>query len=284
MAQTYRATGINLKSMPLGETDRLVTVLTSEYGLVRAVAPGARKQKSKLRGRTEPFVVNELLIIKGRSLDKIVQAETRESYPGLSRDLGKLSAGQYLAELVLSLGLSEQPQPELYDLFNEHLHRIEGLPNARTDSSAAANLLARIAHGTFHLLASSGFAPQVHTCCVTGRSLFPKSSEPHWRVQFSVEAGGILSEDSLALAAQNTTQKHLNRSLANVELFLLQQLPSEDLDLAWGERPLDSDWSAAQIEAGWFAIERLLRHYAQYHLGKSIRSATLLDTLFICEF
>ncbi|MDY6782419.1 MAG: DNA repair protein RecO [Cyanobacteriota bacterium] len=283
MTRTYQATGINLKSIPLGETDRLVTILTSEYGIVRAVAPGARKQKSKLRGRIEPFVINDLLLVEGRSLDKIIQAETLESYPGLSKELGKLAAGQYLAELVLSLGLSEQPQEALYELFNEHLRRIEHLPKVESESVAAANLLARIAHGTFHLLASGGFAPQVQSCCITGRSLSPDLQDVHWRVQFNVEAGGILSQDAPALAATATTQKQLNRSLNSLELALLQQLPCEQLDpLLEGQH--NSDWSRAQIEESWFAIEQLLRQYSQYHLGKAIRSATLLDSLFIRDF
>ncbi|HEY9873712.1 MAG TPA: recombination protein O N-terminal domain-containing protein, partial [Candidatus Obscuribacterales bacterium] len=81
MSRTYKATGINLKSMPLGEADRLLTILTREFGLIRAVAPGARKHHSKLSGRSGLFVVNELLIAQGRSLDKITQAETKESYP-----------------------------------------------------------------------------------------------------------------------------------------------------------------------------------------------------------
>ncbi|MGB3205538.1 MAG: DNA repair protein RecO, partial [Crinalium sp.] len=128
MSRTYKVTGINLKGMPLGEADRLLTILTKELGLIRVVAPGARKHNSKLGGRSGLFVVNELLIAKGRSLDKITQAETVESYPGLSKDLGKLAASQYLAEIVVSQALSEQPQAELYAVLNEHLRRIEHFP------------------------------------------------------------------------------------------------------------------------------------------------------------
>jgi DNA repair protein RecO (recombination protein O) len=103
MIRTYKATGINLKSAPIGESDRVLTVLTREFGLIRAVAPGVHKQRSTIGGRSELFVVNELLIAKGRSLDKITQAETVQSHPGLSRNLGKLASAQYLAELALSL-------------------------------------------------------------------------------------------------------------------------------------------------------------------------------------
>ena len=127
MGRTYKATGINLKAMALGESDRLLSILTQEYGLIRVVAPGVRKQRSKLGGRSELFVVNELLISKGRSLDRINQAETIQSYSGLSQNLGKLAASQYLAELVLHQALREHPQTELFCLLNEHLGRIEQL-------------------------------------------------------------------------------------------------------------------------------------------------------------
>ncbi|MFW5762842.1 MAG: DNA repair protein RecO, partial [Coleofasciculus sp.] len=167
MTKTYNATGINLKSMPLGEADRLVTILTPEWGLIRVVAPGSRKQNSKLAGRMGLFVVNQLLIYKGRSLDKITQAETLESYPGLAKDLGKLAASQYLAELVLCHALSEQPQAELYALFNEHLRRLEQLPRLSSSPSGASLILAHLCHGIFHLLALAGIAPQVQQCCIS---------------------------------------------------------------------------------------------------------------------
>jgi hypothetical protein len=63
--RTYRVTGITLKGIPLGESDRVVTILTREQGLVRAVAKGSRKPSSKWGGRLEPFVINDLLLVRG---------------------------------------------------------------------------------------------------------------------------------------------------------------------------------------------------------------------------
>ena len=91
MSGTYKATGINLKGIPIGENDRLVTILTREYGLIRAIVPGARKPNSSLGGRSALFVVNNLLIVKGRSLDKITQAQTVITYKKSIGDLGKLA-------------------------------------------------------------------------------------------------------------------------------------------------------------------------------------------------
>jgi DNA repair protein RecO (recombination protein O) len=183
MSRTYKATGINLKSIPLGEADRLLTILTREHGLVKAVAMGARKTNSKLGGRSSLFVVNELLIAKGRSLDKITQAETLESYPGLAQDLQRLTASQYLAELCLCQALSEQPQDELFVVLNQYLKRLE--------HASADFVLPNLVQAIYHLLLLAGVAPQVQTCCLTRQAIAPNHADPGWRIGFSSSAGGI---------------------------------------------------------------------------------------------
>ena len=271
MSRTYKATGINLKSMPLGESDRLLTILTSEFGLIRAVAPGARKQNSSLSGRSGLFVVNELLIASGRSLDKITQAETLESYPGLSQDLGKLAASQYLAEMVLSQALSEQPQEDLYCLLNEHLSRLEQLPKTK-----AFLILSHLTHAVFHLLALAGITPQVQVCCLTQQTLTPEFTDPNWQVGFSVPAGGTVSLAALATTGTRQETPVLNTRLSATELALLQQLAGANLsqiDAFLPDQPLP-------IETSWLSVERILRSYVQYHLGRPIRSATLIDSYF----
>lgn len=293
MSRTYKATGINLKSMPLGEADRLVTILTPEYGLIRAVAAGARKHNSRLRGRSELFVVNELLLAKGRSLDKITQAETLISYPGLSRDLGKLAASQYLAEVILYLGLSDQPQTELYDLLNEHLRRLEQLPTPTHLRSSAPLLLAHLAHAVFHLLAIAGVAPQVHICCVTEQPVKADLANLQWRAGFSLEAGGIITRPRCGAASPSrdgtSSQEEQNSIVAQsspkidtwlgaTEVVMLQHLSANSL--AQVEQILPKTTPPAQMTASWIGVERLLRNCAQHYFGRSIRSATLVDTLF----
>jgi DNA repair protein RecO (recombination protein O) len=290
MSQTYQATGIILKGQPLGETDRLVTVLTSEHGLIRAVAPGARKHKSRLRGRSELFVVNNLLIVKGRSLDKIIQADTVYTYPGLSRDLGKLAAAQYLAEVVLALALSEQPQIELYELINEHLRRLEKLASQQV-------VYPYLAHAVFHLLAIAGVAPQVHACCLTRKILPPNFTIPNWQVGFSFEQGGIINL-AVSTSAENeeitpeqmsvVTTKIVNSpspldyKLNAVELTLMQQLSYHSLLQI--EELFPPGLANLALDSAWIKIERILREYSQFYLGKLIRSATLVDNLYLVEF
>lgn len=292
MTKTYKATGINLKTQALGESDRIVTILTQEFGLIRAVAPGARKHNSSLGGRIGMFVVNELLISQGRSLDKIAQAQTIRTYPGLAKDLGKLAASQYLAEIVLSQALSEQPQTELYELLNEHLQRLEALPKTEL-----VGVVAHLAHGVFHLLALSGLSPQVQVCCLTQRPLIPNFTDPNWQVGFSIPTGGTICLEAWEGLRKEVEKPKLQHSrnpaigqspnppkpsyqtvihrqdipvissrLSATELIMLQHLSQPEI---------------MQIDAadyGWLSVEQILRQYAQYHLGRPIRSATLIDS------
>lgn len=277
-SRTYQTTGIVLKGMAFQEADRLVTLLSPDYGLIKAIVPGARKQKSRLRGRCELFVINEFLIAKGRSLDKITQAETLESYPGLSKDLGKLAAAQYLAELVLNLALDDQPQVELYELLNEHLRRLEKM-------SIAESLYGYLAQAVFHLLAIAGIGPQVHYCCITQEELTPNFNDPSWCVGFSFDAGGLINLRIREREKNNPNPLVLpiiNHRLKATELTLLQHLNQSVLPHPGKILPaniLDSDFTVP-----WLQVEHLLRNYAQYQLGRSFRSVTLIDNLPEAEF
>ncbi len=294
MSRSYKATGINLKGMPMGETDRLVTILTIEQGLVRVIVPGARKHKSRLGGRSSQFVVNELLIVQGRSLDKLVQAETVRSFPGLSAELSRLTASQYLAELVLCQALSGQPQGELFALLIEQLQRLEQAE--RTD------ILACLSQGVFQLLVAAGVAPELNQCCVSQTALEPDLDQAGWQVGFSAAAGGVVSLEQLshmrmaspraktpaARYAVNTgprrghqprrSHKEPSPSLLSAhELVWLQQLGRPELVT---QRSLPGMTTAEQRQLGWQRIEQLLRQYAEFHFDRPIRSATLIDACF----
>jgi len=265
MGQTYRATGINLKSMVLGESDRLLTILTKEYGLIRVVAPGARKHRSGMAGRSGLFVVNDLQISTGRNLDRITQAETIYAFTGLGQNLSKLTTAQYLAEIVLIQALSDQPQEQLFGLLTQQLKNIE-----RVEPNCTQNLLAYLNHGIYQLLAIAGFAPQLHNCCLTRQSLTGShldNSQPdlQWQVGFSIAGGGTVKLTESLEFNQSTTK--INYHLNGRELNALQTLT-------------DHDPSVEGLIATWIKVEKILRAYCQYHFDRPIHSAALIDSCF----
>jgi DNA repair protein RecO (recombination protein O) len=270
MSGTYKATGINLKAIPIGENDRLVTILTREHGLIKAIVPGARKSNSSMGGRSALFMVNNLLIAKGRSLDKITQAETVTTYGKLIDDLGKLAASQYLAEIVLAQALREQPQEELYQLLMLHLGRLNAL--SQGDNTAS---IAHLCQGIFHLLALGGIAPQVYHCCITRHSIEPNFSTVNWQIGFSIESGSTVELD----LATPDPSVIINYRLSALDLLLFQHLsdPSLDrLDLAIDKFSLETI-SDIELAGVWRRIERILRQYIHYHLNIQIKSAALID-------
>jgi DNA repair protein RecO (recombination protein O) len=278
----YKTTGIVLKGTTLKESDRLVTILTPDYGLIKAVAPGAKKHKSRLRGRTELFVINELLIVKGRSLDKIIQAETLYTYPALSQDIGRLATAQYLGELALYIAVDEQPQEALYELLKEHLRRIEQL-------QVQQNVYPYIVQGIFHLLAIAGIAPQVQVCCVSKKNLSLDNLSEKWCGGFSLDSGGVVFTEKQPSQKESEDENSnvppviIDYKINALELGILQHLGEHTLPNPQNFLPSHLK-NLLSIDSAWVRIEQILRQYIKHHLGRSIRSANLVDNLYLVEF
>ncbi|HSM80031.1 MAG TPA: DNA repair protein RecO [Nodosilinea sp.] len=267
MSQTYKTIGINLKAAPLGETDRLLTILTPDLGLVRAVAPGSRKHQSRLGGRSDLFVINECLIVKGKRLDKLVQAETQRTFPKLSQHLGRLTASQYLAEVVLLMALSDCPQGELFQVFVEHLERLETTPPGA--------LLAALCHGLYHLLALAGVAPEVHRCTRSQIEIVPNLLDPTWRVEFNAEAGGLVQALTAGPPPEPSSGER-SVLLTATDVALLQQLSKPNI-ISTGPAGLAPGLGLSPSQQLWVRVERLLREYTQGYFERPIRSASLVD-------
>lgn len=289
MNPSYKTTGINLKSAAFGEADRLLTIFTPEYGLIRAVAPGGRKPKSKLGGRGNLFIVNELMLSKGRSLDKILQAETVLSFPGLSKQLARLTASQYLAELVLTQSLGEHNHLELFNLLCSALAHLE--------QAADSEVLITLTQTVYQFLTWAGIAPQVRRCCLSQIPILPKFDDPDWRIGLSLAAGGTVLASAQAVAnREGVTGLRVGEltspyrpgptlPLTAIELALIQDLAQQPL-LDQGNIGVNtgSDNNERMLKpypnSVWLAVERALRQYAQYHLERPIRSTELLDICF----
>lgn len=247
-------TAIVLKGIPLGEADKLVTLLSQEWGVVRAVAKGARKTPSYWAGRTELFMTGQWRLAAGRwshpqpgsdKLYRLTEMQISHAFRGLSRQLERLLAAQYLAEVALIFAPVGHPQPELYLLLLEHLQRLE--------TSPLDQVLAYLCHGLYHCLACAGLAPQVFYC--QDCRCHPPTTSPE--IGFSLPAGGILcpscspAHPGLAWLSQPVWQA-------------LQHLPQPTL-------------APTGIPAGvWLRVERVLRRVIEFHSERTVQSAGLL--------
>lgn len=146
MAGLYRERGVVLRSIKLGEADRIVTFLTEGRGKVRAVAKGIRKPRSRFGARLEPTSHVALQLYEGRNLDVVTQVETidsnrqlREGYEAFTHAIAMLEAVDHVVQehqanipLYRMLAgalrtLAEQPVPAVSAAFFWKLLSLEGV-------------------------------------------------------------------------------------------------------------------------------------------------------------
>ena len=153
----YRETGVVLRTIRLGEADRIVTLLTPGRGKVRAVAKGVRKTKSKFGGRLEPTSHVALLLYEGRELDIVTQAESVEQFRIIREDLDRYGRAVSLLEAVDQLAQERQSSTKLYEMLVGALRAL---------SAKDAPLL--VPAFFLKLLSLEGFHPVLDGCASCG--------------------------------------------------------------------------------------------------------------------
>ncbi len=172
----YNTEAVVLRTRPLGEADRLLTLFAPTLGKITATARGVRKPTSKIGGHLDPLTRSSLTLARGRNLDTITAADTLQAFLPVKSNLERLSRALYLAELVDALNPLEAPNPPGYALL------LEGL--AGLGSEPDPDLLLRYLE--LQMLAHAGFLPELHHCVECHAALEPGG---HF---FSPEAGGVL--------------------------------------------------------------------------------------------
>jgi DNA repair protein RecO (recombination protein O) len=235
----YRDSGVVLRTIRLGEADRIVTFLTEHRGKVRAVAKGVRKTKSRFGSRLEPISHVALQLYEGRELDTVTQAETLDHFRPIREDLERVARATALLEVADQVAQEREANPALYRMLVGALR------------SLAAHSSPLLVTGFYwKLLSLEGFHPLLEQCAGCG------SDGPF--VAFDLSEGGVLcracrrgmplGEDALALI-----RRILGGSLASA----LAEPPS----------PSTAEAEALAVRAMEHHLERRLRTSSNALLG-----------------
>ena len=112
---------INLKSYNLSEADKIIVMYSKDKGLIRGVAKGVKKPKSKLGARMDLLVANKLMLYKGKNLDRICQAEALNTFHKTRQSMDKIFYSMYVTEVVNNFGVEDDPcSKEIYELLKEN--------------------------------------------------------------------------------------------------------------------------------------------------------------------
>ncbi|MDD9994445.1 MAG: DNA repair protein RecO [Dehalococcoidia bacterium] len=147
--RVYKTEVVVVRQSPMGEADRIVTLLSPERGQIRAVAKGVRRAGGRLTGHLELLNRVQVSLAEGRNLDIVVEAQCLDGFPALRSDLGKVAAGMYLAEIADAFSVPQENDHrdsdarKVYELVAEALGRLEagvecGLGLAQRDHAYSA--------------------------------------------------------------------------------------------------------------------------------------------------
>ena len=114
--------GLVIREQTVGESDRLVTLLTADYGLVKAFVRRAKNIKSNNVSATSLFAYSEFTLYRSREAYVVDNAVVNEVFFDLRKDINALSLAQYFVQLAYFLCAEEQPAPDTLRLLLNALH------------------------------------------------------------------------------------------------------------------------------------------------------------------
>jgi DNA repair protein RecO (recombination protein O) len=157
----YSDEAIVLRTRKLAEADRIITLLTRQHGVVRAVARGVRRTSSKFGSRLEPFTHVDLQLAVGRNLDTVTQAVTRDPFgAAISADYDRYTAASVMLETSEHL-VAEEREPSV----QQYLLLVGGLRAMTAGERRPGDVLDSF---LLRSLAVAGYAPSFDACARCG--------------------------------------------------------------------------------------------------------------------
>ncbi|MFM9376579.1 DNA repair protein RecO [Gordonia sp. VNK21] len=175
--RNYQDEGVVLRQHKLGEADRIITLLTAEHGLVRAVAKGIRRTRSKFGARLEPFAHVHVNFYPGRNLDIVTQVHTLDAFSeAMAGDYGRYTTACAVLETAERLAGEERaPARQLYRLT---VGALSAIAQDRRDRQLILDAFLLRAMG------AAGWAPALDVCA--------RCAGPGPHKAFHVAAGGAV--------------------------------------------------------------------------------------------
>lgn len=149
--------GIITKEVRYGEADRILTILSKDFGRISAIARRVRSNKSGLLAGTQLFCYNKFILFQGRekSLYQINEVQLLESFQPLRDSLTDMAYASYFCEIANFFTSENDPDPALLSLLLNTLYLLANHKKAAPQLKAVF---------LFRVLAVAGFTPELTGC------------------------------------------------------------------------------------------------------------------------
>jgi len=235
-----------LSTLDYGDSDRIVNLFTLEYGRLKAFARGARKSRKRFGAALELFAHIDAQLKVKEGLCSFQQAEIRQIYPAIRKELEKIAHAMYASELLDALTPEGLALPRLFRLFSAYLDRLEAVPPTSMERRFfEINLLNILGYrpaleecgNCASIYGESGAIVRLDgelvcsACSVSGPQLQPATLQT---LQACLKTGifGLVRFSDAALAEAGilldaSLEAHAGRRIKSAD-FLIQLLPGQD--------------------------------------------------------
>ena len=152
--------GIVLREVSYQEQDKLLTVLTEDYGKLTVKARGAKSSRSTMKAAFQLMAYSEMTLMEQQGRYVMTEAVTKELFTELQGDIVLLSLASYFLQVTEAVAQEEDPEPELLSLLMNVLYALGKLKKPQ-------NLVKTVFE--LRLCSIIGFLPALDGCGYCGQ-------------------------------------------------------------------------------------------------------------------
>ncbi|MFQ5586453.1 MAG: DNA repair protein RecO [Thermodesulfobacteriota bacterium] len=250
MKRGYNTTGaIVLNAIDYGESDRIVTFYTADYGKVTGIAKGARRSKKRFVNKLEPFSHITLTFFhkEGRELVRIEECRLRNDFHRLKDNLEGLAYGSYMLELLGAMTREGERHEGVFTLLLAALEMVQG----EGDPEKGALIFET------RLLSLLGYRPRLDGCLLCSRL------SDGTRYYFSSHRGGMVCD-----ACRGGMPELLPLSLGTARFLDA----TARMDIRKVGRLIPNPVVVRESIS-------VLRDFVRYHVGRELKTRQFLDRI-----
>lgn len=196
--------GVVLSSMPIGESDRRIVLLTKERGLISAFARGARRQNNPLGAASSPFTFGVFRAYEGRSSYTVVSADVKKYFTEELSDLDSIYLMSYMAEVAEYYGEAGADETDRINLLYVSFMAVK-------KKEVPARLIRRIYE--IRTLLINGEYPDMTSCICCGKS--------DDLLYFSINKRGLVCSDCMNKGNGDSSTVSISKSVRYAVCFIL---------------------------------------------------------------
>lgn len=150
--------GLNVKETEVGESDKIITLVTQERGKMTVTGKGVKSLRSRNMVACQPFAYSTYVLKKSKKFWYVEEAELINCFFGLRGDMDRLCLAAYICDVLDYISVENAPEPDILRLTLNTLYAISDRPDIPLSIIKAAF--------EFRCVSELGMCPDLSVCDV----------------------------------------------------------------------------------------------------------------------